>query len=1253
MRTSVFQEILDGRYRLIRLLGEGGMGSVFLAQDVFEEDRKYALKILKADLKEEIEAFRREFELLAELRHPNIARVYTFGTVADSGSNYYTTEYIDGTDFYSATRDGNWEIFVNLTIQVCAALDYLHGRGILHRDIKPENILVCKDETGKPWAKLCDFGLAHRGDTQDVGFTGSLNYAAPELLKGGVADQKTDLYALGVILYQIATGELPFSAKDIAESIRMRLEVRPTRPSKYNPGFQRPFEDIILQLLEPRPEERPAGARAVARHLFENLQLPVTLDTSENLRATVHCGHYIERDEELKALKKIASEFHSSGIENIVMIQGPFGSGKTRLVQEWKTHCQLEGLPYYRARAREGEAIFVIRTWLKKIFGEPVAARKNPEKAKILAEYEGTLSTLLPKFYPSKKKSSKSAISEQGRLLKIYEDIYQVFCRLLANQPAILVADDFHLADYLTVDALRYILQAKEKPRAVWALAFEDTPELKGNSDSGKSCPDTLSEKLKLPVDQTITLGGFDRVEIKQYLEHVFAGQLPPSEFCDYLIKNTGGMPLFIEQSLLELLEARLIEHRLGAWSFPSELADFSISTGFKEFLQRRLKTVSEDARQFLRILSLSQGDLPLDLISSLLGKTEKEARYLSDELSGEGLILPEEIENQLQVKLSHSDLALQLQKELPSAEIRQIRGQIVEKLKESGRWNHWSGEIARQLYDSGEMKQVPEWAMRAAKLSRSTFLNDQALQYCHLGLEALEKSKGPIESQAQMRLLVSELENLSGHIYEAIESLEDFSKKKGNQLQPELSSRLMENLAIAYERKGELVEAATYWERAIKGKKDAERARMLGNVGWIRFRLGEVEPALEICQNSLKELDTISNADGKAFIHNTLGRIYFYSGDFEKAREHWQNCMELRQRNGDKKGLADSHNNLGIVLSSQGELEEAKRHFETALKLSREVGDFLRLNGLLVNLGIMAFEVGDLDLAERRYSEALEFFRRCGSDRELLDCLNNLGEINFLRAEYGTARNLWEECLHICGMSGYVQGTIEPLTYLATLHISCNSLTAGAEYLDRARDIAEGTQALKEQALILEQRGRIAFCKRKFEEAKEHLTSAFTTFTEMKMVFLSARLQLKLCELAWYEGKKSEYTKILKRVEKEFSDQESRWLKAEFNRIKGFDLRSDDTEGALDLAIQFGQAFPDLLWRAYWLQGRYYHLRRSYGSAGQNYQKAIDTIKKILELMPDDLKSAYSQNSDIALLRENAMKLKTEIMSARSKNHE
>ncbi|MFH1863115.1 MAG: tetratricopeptide repeat protein, partial [bacterium] len=1025
-------DILDGRYRLIRLLGEGGMGAVFLVQDVFDEDRLLALKVLKPGLQKEIEAFRREFELLSTLRHPHIARVYSFGAIADSGTNYYTTEYIAGSDFYTASRDQNWDDMLGLLAQVCGALEYLHGRGILHRDIKPENILVAQDPLGNLRASLMDFGLALRGEASEVGFTGSLDYAAPELLKGKPADIRTDLYALGVLLYQSITGQLPFPKEDLAESLRKRLEIRPTRPSKFNASVPKPLEDVVLCMLEPNPEERPQGVRAIVERLSQDLDLPISIDTPESLRAIVFCGDYVERADELTQLNECARQFLAKGQRPLILIRGAFGCGKTRLLNEWKTVCQLEGLPFYYAQAREGEPFSILRTWLRQLLGEPSQAQKIPHKAQILEKHASALSALLANYYNGATfHTNRAGLSEKDQRIRFYEELYQVFTSLLKFQPAVLAADDVQEADGLTIDALRYILQVEKKPQAIWVLALssitQDSDESVIGSANQQSDGIAALAQLNLLANVQIELGGFQEPQLEAYMKRIFAGQYPPVDFCQKLIENTGGVPLYIEESLLALLVSGAIRHQLGAWIFPADIAGLGIAEGFKEFLEKRLVSISTANQHLLQVISLSESALPAAILAQITHESEAAIETRLCELSSSNLISSDYSEGYVRVRLAHRTLAQKLHNEISEANRRKLASEIADLLMSKPNKTDWAGEIARQLSDAERFPEVTDWAVLAAKHARDSFQNDSAVQFYRLGLEALEASRGPLHRQVEIRMNISEIEALSGRMAEAIATLKDFTTLHIDSLDADQQIHFMEHLALVHEKKGELEEALSCWDYVLKHRQGSARARMLGNIGWIHFRKGDVRSALSMCLDGLSELKNDDDLPGQALIHNTLGRIFFYSGDLEATQKHWQQCLQIREHQQDKKCLADSHNNLGIVFSSRGEIEQARRHFETAMKLSAEVGDLLRVNGLLVNLGIMAFEAGELDLAQRHYRQALEFLRRSGNDREQLDCLNNLGEICLLRADYAAARSYWEECVRICSLSGYVQGTLEP----------------------------------------------------------------------------------------------------------------------------------------------------------------------------------------------------------------------------------
>ena len=243
-------EVVSERYRLLQQIGEGGFGEVFLAEQIEPVKRQVALKILKLgmDSKQIVTRFEAERQALAMMDHPHIARVYDAG-VAVTGRPYFVMEWVQGikvTDFCERnrlpTRD-RLELFV----KVCQAVQHAHQKGIIHRDIKPSNILVVLQE-GVPTPKVIDFGIAKAVGGLDLTdktlftglqqFLGTPSYMSPEqVVMGGVdIDTRTDIYSLGVLLYELLTGRTPFDAKavmerGIEELILTLRDVEPRRPS--------------------------------------------------------------------------------------------------------------------------------------------------------------------------------------------------------------------------------------------------------------------------------------------------------------------------------------------------------------------------------------------------------------------------------------------------------------------------------------------------------------------------------------------------------------------------------------------------------------------------------------------------------------------------------------------------------------------------------------------------------------------------------------------------------------------------------------------------------------------------------------------------------------------------------------------------------------------------------------------------------------------------------------------------------------
>lgn len=259
-------QVLAGRYRILGLLGRGGMGEVYRADDL-KLGEPVALKFLPRALEADPAALRRLHEEVRSARqvsHPHVCRVHDIDEA--DGRHFLTMEYVDGEDLATLLRRiGRLPESKALEIarQVCAGLQAVHDRGVVHRDLKPANVML--DGHGR--ARITDFGLAVSGGQSAGEVAGTPAYMAPEQLAGAPVTARTDLYALGLLLYELCTGRRPFEAASLAEWKRVHAEEPPTSPSRHARELDPAFERVILRCLEKDPARRPSSAAAVAAAL--------------------------------------------------------------------------------------------------------------------------------------------------------------------------------------------------------------------------------------------------------------------------------------------------------------------------------------------------------------------------------------------------------------------------------------------------------------------------------------------------------------------------------------------------------------------------------------------------------------------------------------------------------------------------------------------------------------------------------------------------------------------------------------------------------------------------------------------------------------------------------------------------------------------------------------------------------------------------------------------------------------------------
>src|SRR6201995_2357331 len=292
MADPVPNTMVDGRYRVMSRLGSGGMADVFLAEDQ-QLGRKVALKLLHHRFAQDpdfVERFRREAQAAAGLQHPNVVSVYDRGTFDDT--YYIAMEYLPGRSLKQLIREEaplDPLRAIDITIQILKAARFAHAHGVIHRDLKPHNVIV--DDSGH--AKVTDFGIARAG-ASDMTETGSImgtaQYLSPEQAQGHAVNVQSDLYSIGVILYEMLTARVPFDAESPVTIALKHVSEAPTPLSAINPNVPPELEQTVLWVLNKDPVDRPVDADQLITVLEQVKDALVTRDRSERTATMAALG---------------------------------------------------------------------------------------------------------------------------------------------------------------------------------------------------------------------------------------------------------------------------------------------------------------------------------------------------------------------------------------------------------------------------------------------------------------------------------------------------------------------------------------------------------------------------------------------------------------------------------------------------------------------------------------------------------------------------------------------------------------------------------------------------------------------------------------------------------------------------------------------------------------------------------------------------------------------------------------------------
>lgn len=577
-----------GPYRVLREIARGGMAAVYEVVDPMSGDH-LALKLLTIE-GTALQRFNREYEAMIRLNHPNIVRVYAYGE--HEGMPWLTMELLAGTPVQAYARDqgkpgdkNRLSEVIRLGHDLARALDHIHRRGLVHRDLKSANVLVLPD--GR--LKLLDFGTARVADaieqiTKENEFIGTFAYASPEQIEGRALDARADLYSMGILLYRLFSGVLPFTDTDAQALAKAQVHQAAKPLGQVVPSIPANVAALVMRLLEKSPEARPSTGGEVADLLEAAAGRPLALPGTLELRDAE--TKLIGREDVFASLRQ---GIDAAAPGTTFLIAGQTGSGRERLLQMLENDCAARKWRYAKMELRSGTDVDELLALVTEI-GETLteAATPPPVRAavKMLLKAE--------QAPPAKRRDVVRSIGPMMFAERVRQD----------TKPFVLLLPGLHEASEIAIELIASIQAANLRTgTAMYVIAtcgeaFDDA-----GSTLRTALPDAIRVKLQpLDVAQTARLVG-----------SLLLRRPPPVAIARQIHSASGGQPMYVEDVVRAMVAQGLLrilgrdQNRLD-WQ-QRDGVDIAIADPARDAVLSAIAALPVDRRRLIEALALSGGE--------------------------------------------------------------------------------------------------------------------------------------------------------------------------------------------------------------------------------------------------------------------------------------------------------------------------------------------------------------------------------------------------------------------------------------------------------------------------------------------------------------------------------------------------------------------------------------------------------------------------------------------------------------------
>jgi non-specific serine/threonine protein kinase len=970
--------VLNNRYRLDRELGQGGMGTVYEGYDQLL-DRAVAIKILTSKSLgiEGKERLLSEARAVAQLNHPNIVAIYDAGE--EQSLPFVVMEYLHGQSLHDKPP-ANMDELLQVTMQICDALEEAHIHGIVHRDLKPENVII----TDGGLVKLTDFGLARSLSSrmsQEDALTGTVFYISPEQALGKPLDGRTDLYSLGVMLYEFATDQLPFTADDPLAVIAQHIHIQPQRPVELAADIPPVFEEIILKLLSKQVEDRFSTANELKEALMDlSAGTGRFLSPKQKNNLPLDLTRFIGRESEIAEVMGLLED------HRLVTLTGVGGTGKTRLSLQVAREMQ-DDFP---------DGVWVVE--LSTIFEKDQVIRVV---AAVLDVREKTNQPLM---------DSIIEFLKPRKMLIIMDNCEHLITTCAAFAGILLSA----------CPDIRIMVTSREALGIQGEVSFHvpsmKLPDLESLPEANVAWE---VESMQLFMDRAASV------------KPDFSPNEQDTQAVVRICSRLDGIPLAIELAAVRV-------RALPVEEIANRLSDrFRLLTGGIRTAMPRQQTLqalidwsfdllTDDEKLLLQRKSVFSGGSTLEAVEKVCagsGIDEADILDLVTRLVDKSLVTYENLNGSARYDMLETIRQYAREKLIQAGEIEFLRRKHLEYFAD------FTENIASELWRSKQVDWMDHLEQEHDNLRT-------ALEWSLCG----ECGPGLLLQGMRIASAVSLFWLVRGHWSEAWTWMRRLlDSPEGVDLHDPVKTRLLYAAGFIVKSLGDILKSSELFELAAQ---EARAQQDQSGHAYALLGLGEVainEHALEEAENYLEQsmviFSSLDDPVGMLLAFADKGTIAADSQGYDKAREYFNENLKICRELGHQLGVAGTLLALGQIETHFGDKDKGRKLVEESLAIYRVSKDKSGIAGALSAIGLTELYAENMESSREHYEQALRISRELRSGPSIGTALIALGEIARSQNDYPAAREYYEEALNLnqnLGQMGIVNIVAHNLGYVA-----------------------------------------------------------------------------------------------------------------------------------------------------------------------------------------------------------------------------